>query len=121
MRRIRYSGDSVVTGDAIASMVIAYSEALAKADTASTVEIPVRLADGSVGMATLLIGPASQLILVPEIDDDHDEIVDEELTASLQKRIDDLRRTDVVIAEHDEAPVQTLDDLDFPKGGDDRG
>ena len=67
MKRIRYAGESVVTGDAIASLVVYYSEALAKADTAGTVEIPVLLGDGSVGAATLLVGPASQLIMVPEL------------------------------------------------------
>jgi hypothetical protein len=120
MRRIRYSGDSVVTGDAIASKVIDYSETLAKANTAATVEIPVRLADGSVGMATLLIGPASQLILVPEIDDDEDEIVDDEVVASLQKRIDDLQASHVILTENDDVAVQNLDDLDFPTEGDRR-
>jgi len=113
MRRIRYAGDSVVTGDAIATAVIEYSEALAKANTAASIEIPVRLGDDGVGSATLLVGPASQLITVPEIGD-NSEIVDPDLVASLRKRTDDLGPTHVVVAETDNSPVRTLDELDFP-------
>jgi hypothetical protein len=116
MKRIRYAGDSVVTGDAIAAAVVAYSEALAKANTAASVEIPVRLGDGSVGEATLLVGPASQLIMVPE-PEDHGEVVDDEIVADLRKRAEDLGPVQAVIAETDTAPVQTLDDLDFPGDG----
>jgi hypothetical protein len=113
MRRIRYAGDSVVTGDVIAAAVIDYSQALAQANTAASVDIPVRMGDGGVGSATLLVGPASQLITVPE-PGDHVEIVDEELVASLKKRTEDLGPVQTVIAESDDVPVQTLDDLDYP-------
>ena len=116
MRRIRYAGDSVVTGDDIASLVIQYSEALAKANTAASIDIPVRLGDGGFGTATLLIGPASQLISVPE-PDDPTEIEDQEVVADLQRRIDDLGPMHTVLPEIDETPVQSLDDLDFPSDG----
>ncbi len=117
MRRIRYAGDSVVTGDDIASVVIEYSEALAKANTAASIDIPVRIGQGDIGTATLLVGPASQLISVPEPDDTA-EIVDEGVVAELRDRIDELGPMHVVLAEDDEAPVQTLDDLDFPADSD---
>jgi hypothetical protein len=118
MRRIRYAGDSVVTGDVIASVVIEYSEALAKANTAASIDIPVRLAGGDTGMATLLVGPASQLISVPE-PDDTDEIVDEELVARLRRRVADLGPMQAVLAENDEESAQNLDDLDFPSDSSD--
>ncbi len=113
MRRLRYAGDSVVTGDAIATLVVEYSEALARANTAASIDIPVRLDGGRVGSATLLVGPASQLISVPE-PDDTDEIVDEELLVSMRKRIEDIGPVHAVVTESDAVPVQTLDDLDFP-------
>ena len=113
MRRIRYAGDSVVTGDAIATLVVKYSEALAKADTAASIDIPVRVGESGMGTATLLVGPASQLISVPEPDDTA-EIEDEDVVAHLQKRIDDLGPMQAVLPETDETPVQSLDDLDFP-------
>ena len=116
MRRIRYAGESVVTGDAIASLVVDYSEALAKVNTAGTVEIPVLLGDRSVGMATLLLGPASQLIMVPELTESAD-IVDEELVSTLRQRIEELGPTEAVLTERDDQPVQSLDDLDFPSDG----
>jgi len=66
MRRVYYSSGSMLTGDAIAHAVLEYAEALAKDGRADIVEIPVVLASGSTGMATLLIGPSSQLASVTE-------------------------------------------------------
>ncbi len=116
MRRIRYAGDSVVTGDDIASMVIEYSEALAKANTAASIEIPVRLGTGGIGMATLLVGPASQLISSTE-DLPHEEIEDPELVADLQRKTVNLRRfgtseTGNTIAEDREPPLANLSEFD---------
>ena len=66
MRRVYYSCGSMLTGDTIAHAVLEYAEALAKDGRADIVEIPVVLASGSVGTATLLIGPSSQLASVTE-------------------------------------------------------
>lgn len=66
MRRLYYSSGSILTGDAIATAVLEYAEALAIDGKADIVEIPIVLSSGSRGTATLLIGPSSQLASVTE-------------------------------------------------------
>ena len=83
MDRIHYAGNSVLTGSAIAEALLEYAEALAKAGTSATVDIPTREEDGSLGRSKLLIGPASQLISDEE-DSDYDEVIDEDLVASFR-------------------------------------
>ena len=76
MERLNYAGESILTGSAIAEAVLDYAEALAKSEGSATIEIPTREPDGTIGVARLLIGPASQLITVeersglPEVEDD---------------------------------------------------
>jgi hypothetical protein len=69
MRRVYYSSGSVLTDDTIARAVLEYAEALAKDGRADIVEVPVVLASGNQGTATLLIGPTSQLASVTEESD----------------------------------------------------
>jgi hypothetical protein len=69
MRRIYYASGSVLTDDAIARAVLEYAEALAKDGRADIVEVPVVLASGNLGTATMLIGPSSQLASVTEESD----------------------------------------------------
>jgi alkanesulfonate monooxygenase SsuD/methylene tetrahydromethanopterin reductase-like flavin-dependent oxidoreductase (luciferase family) len=67
MKRIYYSGGSLLTGDTIAEAVLAYAEALAKNPQADVVHVPVLVPDSDAkAVASLLIGPASQLMCVPE-------------------------------------------------------
>ncbi|NEM90483.1 hypothetical protein [Galbitalea soli] len=83
MKRIYYASGSVVTGDRTADAVVRYAEALASRVTSDTIAVPVRLADGTAGIAQLLIGPASQLVVVPEpqlTDETDDEAVLDELS-----------------------------------------
>jgi len=90
MRRIHYAGEHLLTGDAIADGVIAYAEALASVDRASSVEVPVRREDGGLGSVTILIGPASQMVS-EAVTSEYDEVVDDELVAWLRERRDALR------------------------------
>ncbi|MCS5714671.1 hypothetical protein NVV95_08910 [Herbiconiux sp. CPCC 205716] len=90
MDRIFYAGDSILTGSAIARALLEYAEALAKADTSATVEIPTRLDDGRIGRSTFLVGPASQLVSDAE-PSPWDEIVDEQLTAYFREQTQRLR------------------------------
>lgn len=85
MKRIYYSSGSVLTGDKIADAVVHYAEALALRDTSDTVDIPVRLDTGATKRAQLLIGPASQLVVVPD-PTEGDEPEDDDAIA----RMDDL-------------------------------
>ena len=66
MKRIFYSSGSVVTGDRMAKAVVHYAEVLATRDTSDTIDIPIALGKGKAGRAQMLIGPASQLVVVPE-------------------------------------------------------
>ena len=66
MRRIHYSGASLLTGDDLARGVVDYAQVLAQSGSSATITLPVRLNDGGIGNATLLIGPASQLVAVDE-------------------------------------------------------
>lgn len=66
MKRIYYSSGSVVTGDRIADAVIRYAEILALRDTSDTIDVPIALDSGRIDRAQLLIGPASELAVVPE-------------------------------------------------------
>jgi hypothetical protein len=90
MDRIFYAGDSILTGTAIARALLEYAEALAKADTSATVEIPTRLGDGGVGRSTFLVGPASQLVSDTE-PSGFDEIEDEQLIARFRAETERLR------------------------------
>ncbi|MFD3443843.1 hypothetical protein ACFDTO_04505 [Microbacteriaceae bacterium 4G12] len=72
----------MVTGDDIAVALLEYAEALALARLSATVEIPVRLANGTLDRAVVLIGPASEMTAVHH-PDEGDEIVDAALVAHL--------------------------------------
>lgn len=62
MKRIIYAGSRLTTGDEIAQAVLDYCAALADANTADTVEIPVLTNEGAKTHATLLVGPSSQIV-----------------------------------------------------------
>jgi hypothetical protein len=85
MKTITYAGESFVTGDEIALAVLEYARALARSGTADTVDIPVRNAAGDVVVATLLIGPASQIV-AEDGEDSGDELRDDEVVAELSRR-----------------------------------
>ncbi|RFA18053.1 hypothetical protein [Subtercola boreus] len=72
MKVVHFAGGEVRTGDDIADAVIHYAEALARRKTSAAVEVPALLSDGSVGVVSMLLGPASQLVAVPEPGDDPD-------------------------------------------------
>jgi hypothetical protein len=86
MKRIFYSSGSVVTGDQIAEAVIRYAAVLALRDTSDTIDVPIALDSGRVDRAQLLIGPASELAVVPE-ESDMDDPEDAETLAELERQI----------------------------------
>ena len=90
MEIIHYAGDSLLTGTEIARALLEYANALAKNEQSATVYIPVRHADGSIGRANFLIGPASQLVAESE-SSPFDEVVDPELVEWLTRQSDKLR------------------------------
>lgn len=84
MRRILYAGSELITGDAIADAVMALGRALADAREADTVTVPV-LTDGRRTTATILIGPASQIVTM-DAPPGTPELVDDDAVAALTTR-----------------------------------
>jgi hypothetical protein len=64
MRIVSYSGESVVTTDGVGEAVVDYARALIADHSADVVDIPILFEDGEL-TASLVLGPASQLIVVP--------------------------------------------------------
>ena len=85
MKILTYAGAELMTGDDIADAVLEYCVALAEVATAETIEIPVLKVDGSRGVASLLVGPASQIVAAP-VDTDLDEVIDEDTIRLLHAR-----------------------------------
>jgi hypothetical protein len=83
MRRLYYAGSYVLTGDRTCKAVLRYSRALAEAQTADVVEVPVVTEGGSRGYAHFLIGPASQIFSTP-VPDSPDEPYDEDVIRKLE-------------------------------------
>ena len=85
MKVIVYAGAELLTGDDIAMGVLRYCEALAGSVVAEVVEIPVRENDGSLGLATLLVGPTSQMV-ARNVASEFEEVVDLDVMRKLQER-----------------------------------
>jgi hypothetical protein len=117
MDRIYYVGDSVLTGSAIAGALLEYAEALAKAQSAGTVAIPTRLADGAQGRSTFLVGPSSQIVSDTE-HSDFAELVDDDLVNHLHDETRQLRfsgrsniASAVPVGADEIHPLGALDDM----------
>lgn len=85
MKALVYAGNALRTGDEIAQVVMEYAASLAGASRADTVVIPVRTASGALGAATLLLGPASQIV-AEDAPDELEEIEDAAVVADLRDR-----------------------------------
>jgi hypothetical protein len=109
MELIHYAGGELITGEAITHAVLDYAKMLAKNETSAEVEIPIRREDGSLGVAQLLLGPASQLV-AETIDSDLDEVTDDDLVAQLAVKSARLAEPRPVT---DDAPTTSGDDLDL--------
>jgi len=72
VRKIHYGGGAIIVSDEIGKAVLRYARALAHAKTADLIVVPGLTEDNQVGVAHLLIGPASQLLSVPAADLDID-------------------------------------------------
>jgi hypothetical protein len=98
MELLHYAGGELMTGDAIAKVVLDYAKALAMNDSSDEVEIPIRREDGSLGTAQLLIGPASQLV-AETIPTDLDDVRDDEIVQQLQQKVTRLANPRPIIDE----------------------
>jgi hypothetical protein len=116
MERIHYAGGELLTGTDIADAIVEYAAALAGRRTAASVEIPVRTARGGVARASLLIGPASQLV-TEVVESEFDEIVDEDLVARLRTATAALSSTRPLVggaATDEEIDDADTDELEWP-------
>lgn len=111
MERIHYAGDSLLTGTDIARALIDYASALARANQSAVVNIPVRAADGSIGRANFLIGPASQVVSEEERSAD-DEVTDPELVERLARETRRLQPTRPVSTAEPQGAERGLDLID---------
>lgn len=60
MKRITFSGGSLVTGNAIAEAILDYTTAVADAENSVTVDITVLEDNGETSIHTLLLSPSAQ-------------------------------------------------------------
>jgi hypothetical protein len=60
MKRITFSGGSIVTGNAITAALLEYTTTVADAENSVTVDITVLEENGETSVHTLLLSPASQ-------------------------------------------------------------
>ena len=109
MQRIHYAGGVLLTGSDIADAIVDYAAALATGHNAASVDIPVRTADGGVGRAHLLVGPASQLVTEP-VESEFEELVDEALVERLRSATTGLSSTRPLVG--GAGPDEEIDDAD---------
>lgn len=89
MERINYAAGSVLTGDRIAHAIATYAKALALKNQSDTVSFPVLLDSGRIALAEVLIGPASQIMNIPE-PSDYDDVTDDDFVQLLTQKTDAL-------------------------------
>jgi hypothetical protein len=74
MRRISTGVEQLLTTEEVADAVLTYAGILARVGTADTVTVPIMTAEGHRDHARLLLGPASQITIVPADDEDVREL-----------------------------------------------
>lgn len=85
MHKIAYAGTVFYTGDRIATALLEYAAALARAGSAVAFTVPARTSDGELTRIEVLIGPASQLASEPVGDTGWPEIEDDDAVAELER------------------------------------
>lgn len=85
MKRILYSGGTVVTGDQVADAVLEYASELARQESSDTLNVPSVTEAGVLGHTQLLLGPASQFV-VEEFESELDDPVDADLVESIREK-----------------------------------
>ena len=87
MKYLLYGNSRVMTGDAIADAVIAYSVVLAQNSTTDHVDVPMIDQYGVASSAGILLGPAIAVMTEPAPDDEL-EAEDDAFVAELHRRVD---------------------------------
>ena len=85
MRRLYYSSGYVLVDDRVCKAVLRYARALAINDRSDVVSVPVLTDNSSLGLAHLLIGPASELFSTP-VDNSPEEGYDPDVVKELEAK-----------------------------------
>lgn len=110
MKRLHYAGGSLLVGDAVAHAILGYARELGLRGIADTIVVAGTTPDGEREQAELLIGPASQLLLV-EDDSPEDPAADAATLEELDRRRGELEpRVEHVTAEDQPEPVADYDE-----------
>ncbi|MCM6761422.1 hypothetical protein NB037_03235 [Rathayibacter sp. ZW T2_19] len=110
MKRLHYAGGALLVGDAVAHEILAYARELGLRGIADTVRVAGTSLEGEREQAELLIGPASQLLLV-EDDAPEDPDADAATLADLAERTRALTpRVEHVAAEEQSDAVDEYDE-----------
>jgi len=72
VKYINYDGSVIMTGDLIAEALADYAAVLGANGRTDTVHVPTVGADGAIETTTVLVGPASELVLTPAPEDELD-------------------------------------------------
>jgi hypothetical protein len=86
VKRIHYSDDVIVTGDAIAEALMDYARELAMSGRSDSVDVPAVDQQGAGQRIQMLLGPASQMV-TSESPWSGPEVVDDDLVADLRARL----------------------------------
>ncbi|WP_066516414.1 hypothetical protein [Curtobacterium ammoniigenes] len=70
MKKIHYSDAVILTSDDAADAVLDYATALAKSGRADSIDVPSVDDDGFGVVVRMLVGPASQMVIEPALDDE---------------------------------------------------
>jgi CO dehydrogenase/acetyl-CoA synthase gamma subunit (corrinoid Fe-S protein) len=90
MMKLKYAGGEIYISDLASTVLLRYAQALAVHSTSDTVVLPAITMDGQAGDTLILIGPASELLVIPttviarDIDDGDAIALMTKRTAALQ-------------------------------------
>jgi hypothetical protein len=90
MKRILYSGGTIVTGDEVADAILEYASELARHDSSDTLDVPTLTDTGLAGHTQLLLGPASQFV-VEEYETSSDDPIDDGLVDTIREKTSHLQ------------------------------
>lgn len=111
MKSIHYASDEFLTGDDIADALVEFAAVLAKYESSMAVDIPVRFAGGDIVEVSFLLGPASQLVAVPTVNE-FEELHDEGLVEWMKTQTSRVGKS--TAAPIDDVPnSRPSDDFDF--------
>ncbi len=85
VKELSYAGGKTIVSDELAEALTNYAQILASNGDSGVIDIPAVGEDGTVGMARLLLGPASQIIAEP-VTTDREPLDDASVVADLTAR-----------------------------------